>query len=377
MQRKVWLRCVSLTAAALLGVVMGPGPRSTVAAQSPLQVIASRLDNPRGLSFGPDGKLYVVEAGRGGNSALCLPVAEPPPGRTRCYGPTGAVTQVSGIGVQQRVVTGLPSLAIASGDNATGPHDIDFGFGSAWIPIGLEGNPAARAPFTAEGIRLGHLVQVSAATGAWSYVLDLTTAETATSPDAGPVDSNPYALRVLADRGLLVDAGANALFNISLNGAISTLSVFPRRMVAPPGGPGMIPMESVPTVVAVGPDGNYYVGELTGFPFPVGAARVFRVSPAGGAPEVVATGFTNIIDIAISSNGIGYVLEFDADGRFAPVGPRDAGRLTRVAPDGARTVVASAGLINPGGLTIGPDGALYVSNRSSSAATGEVVRIVP
>ena len=71
------------------------------------------------------------------------------------------------------------------------------------------------------------------------------------------------------------------------------------------------------------------------------------------------------------------MLEFDADGRFAPVGPGVAGRLTRVAPDGARTVVASAGLINPGGLAIGPDAALYVSNRSSSARTGEVVRIVP
>ncbi len=139
----------------------------------------------------------------------------------------------------------------------------------------------------------------------------------------------------------------------------------------------MIPMESVPTVVTVGPDGNYYVGELTGFPFPVGAARVFRVPPAGGTPEVVATGFTNIIDIAVSSTGVGYVLELDADGRFAPVGPSLAGRLTRVLPDGTRTVIASTGLITPGGVALGPDGALYVSNRSTSAGTGEVVRIVP
>ncbi len=36
------------------------------------QVIASGRDNPRGLTFGPNGLLYVVEAGRGGPSTtLC------------------------------------------------------------------------------------------------------------------------------------------------------------------------------------------------------------------------------------------------------------------------------------------------------------------
>ena len=42
------------------------------------------------------------------------------------------------MGVHQRVVTGLPSLAPANGDQATGPHDLDFGLGGG-IAIGSDG----------------------------------------------------------------------------------------------------------------------------------------------------------------------------------------------------------------------------------------------
>ena len=38
------------------------------------------------------------------------------------------------------------------------------------------------------------------------------------------------------------------------------------------------------------------------------------------------------------------------------------GRLTKVAEDGTRTVIAEEGLIAPGGVAIGEDGAAYVSN---------------
>ena len=53
----------------------------------------------------------------------------------------------------------------------------------------------------------------------------------------------------------------------------------------------------MPTSVVKGPDGAYYVGQLTGFPFPPGGANVWRVKP-GHDPEVFKGGFTNIIDIA-------------------------------------------------------------------------------
>ena len=296
-------------------------------AQSSRLVVASGLDNPRGLAFGPDGFLYVVEAGRGGDSTLCLP----PTGAMapqRCFGPSGAITRVVGLGDHQRVVTGLPSAAGPTGREATGPHDIAFGFGAAWITTGLGGDPAVRANFEANGIRFGRLTRINL-TGQRADVLDLSSFEAANNPDAGFVDSNPYGLLLRDSGGVFTDAGGNALINITPTGDMSTLAVFPSRMVPSPFAPGSVPMQAVPTSVVEGPDGSLFVGELTGFPFPVGGARVYRVPANGGTPIVVAEGFTNIIDIALDSTGTGYVLEHDADGLL---GPGTAGRLVRVSP---------------------------------------------
>ncbi len=52
-----------------------------------------------------------------------------------------------------------------------------------------------------------------------------------------------------------------------------------------------------------------------------------------------------------------------------------AGKVTHVTTDGTRTVLASDGLITPTGLTVGPDGAVYVSNFGVSGSMGQVVRI--
>jgi hypothetical protein len=362
------LRLASATiAACVLAQMTTAGPL----AQSAFLVVARGLDNPRGLAFGPNNFLYVAEAGRGGASALCIP-APNAPGASVCYGPTGAITEVSGLLVQRRVVTGLPSLAGPSGNEAAGPHDIEFGFQSAWITIGLGGNPALRAPFVAAGVHLGSLVQVPF-TADWKYSVDISALEQITNPDRGAVDSNPFGLRVLSNRGVVADAGANALVQIDVSGATSTLAVFPSRMVPSPLG-GTTAMQSVPTSVVEAPDGSLFVGELTGFPFLQGSARVYRVPARGGRPEVVAEGFTTIIDIALSSAGIGYVLEHDADGLFPPTGPGNTGRIIRIDPGGARSVVATD-LVRPGGMTIGPDRALYVTTHSASAGQGEVVRI--
>ena len=364
MFRRLWVStavCVSLGVSA--------GVSTPLQAQATMQVIASGLDNPRKLAFGPDGALYVAEAGRGGPSALCS--IDPGTGANRCYGPSGAITRITGIGVHSRIVSDLPSIAPASGNDATGPNDIDFGFNTAWVLIGYAGNPLQRTAFEAANIRLGSLVRVDGI-NQWAHVLDVSDHEL-TNPDGGALDSNPFAMSVVSNRIVVADAGANALVNIGMFGQTFTLAAFPSRAVGP------ATIQSVPTTVIQGPDGSLFVGELTGAPFPVGGARVYRVPAGGGTPVVVASGFTTIIDIGIDiARGFAYVLEHDADGIIPPLGPGVNGRLIQInLTNGTQRVIAQEGLVKPGGLAIGPEGALYVTTRTNQAGVGGVVRIVP
>jgi hypothetical protein len=341
--------------------------------------VASGLDNPRGLAFGPEGALYVTEAGRGTTDpnpdpATCFDGPEGPV----CYGATGAVTRILN-GQQERIASGLPSLANPAehGDFAIGPQDIAFrGRGNAQVVVGLGANPAVRdADSRLAG--LGQLVQLPAS-GAWRNVADMAAYEADANPDGGEEDSNPYGVLNMAGARLVVDAGANALLRVRANGNISTLAVFPDRLVDAPPFLGLppgtqIPMQSVPTSVVMGPDGAYYVGELTGFPFPLDGARIYRVVP-GQAPQIYAEGFTNVIDIAFGQDGSLYVLEFATNSLLSG---DPTGALIRINPDGTRDIVASAGLVFPAGVAVGPDGGLYVSNYGAFAGAGQVVRIEP
>ncbi|MCM8748427.1 ScyD/ScyE family protein [Thermomicrobiaceae bacterium CFH 74404] len=340
------------------------------------EAVAEELDNPRGLTFGPDGALYVAEAGRGGEG----PCVAGPEGNEVCYGPSGALTRIAD-GLQERVATGLPSLAQADGGSALGPHDIAVrSDGSLVAVIGLGANPAVRNQLGEAGANFGLLVSIDEE-GGWTAIADLAAYEAANDPDGAGPDSNPYAVLVEPDRYIVVDAGANALLAVTADGSISTLAVFPPQEVdappfldVPPG--TKIPAQSVPTTVVKGPDGAYYVGELTGFPFPPGMARIWRVVP-GEEPEVWTTGFTNIIDLAFGPDGSLYVLEIAANGLLAAEQGDIFGALIRIAPNGERTTLVNQGLVFPSGLAIGPDGRIYVSANGTSAAEGQVVRIEP
>ena len=127
--------------------------------------------------------------------------------------------------------------------------------------------------------------------------------------------------------------------------------------------------DAVPTGVVRGPDGAYYVSELTGTPFSAGAARIYRVMP-GQAPEVYLTGFKTAIDLDFGPDGSLYVLQL-ATGPVFFSGP---GEIVRVAPDGSRSVVVN-GLSMPTSILVGPDGALYVTNKGTAIGAGEVLRV--
>ena len=138
---------LAVAAAAMLALAIA----SAGAAQTAPQVVASGLDNPRHLTFSPDGELYVVEAGRGGS--ITCGVEHPALGSS-CFGFTGAVTLVRDNGADSRVVTGLPS--IAGETEALGPSDIAFTGSQKYVlSIGLGGNDALKAAYGPQAGLLG------------------------------------------------------------------------------------------------------------------------------------------------------------------------------------------------------------------------------
>jgi len=342
----------ALVAALALALSIAAGTASAAT----LTPVMRGLDNPRGLAFGPDGGLYVAEAGRGGDGP-CLVMR----GETNCYGPTGALSRLLH-GQQERIATGLPSLAVPGGMGATGPHDVSLQGRRAFVTVGLGDNPAVRAAFGEAGEDLASIVRVRP-NGNWRSVADVGAYESSANPDRGAIDSNPYGILAGPGGRIVTDAGGNSLLLVGADGEISTLAVFPARASGRS-------TDSVPTSVVRGPDGALYVSELTGVPFTAGAANVYRVVPGRG-PEVFADSFKTIIDIAFGPDGSLYVLDI-ASGIF---GLNPPGRLLRVAPDGTRTIVADEGLLFPSSVAVSDDGAVYVSNRGIFPGGGEVVRI--
>ena len=51
------------------------------------------------------------------------------------------------------------------------------------------------------------------------------------------------------------------------------------------------------------------------------------------------------------------------------------GSVIKIATDGTRTTLSGNGLESPTGLTIGADGAIYVTNRGDRPGLGQVIKI--
>lgn len=369
----------------------------TKAAAVSLSVVADGLDNVRGLNFSPDGSLYVTESGVGGDGR-CIP-GPSLEGLSSCAGTSGAVTRIKD-GNQERIITGLPSIALRpTGATGEGPQDIQFdAYGNAYLLIGYGGNPEKR-DFPENSPSWGQLYQVDLKTGSLTSIADLAKYELANNVDgeatldvSGEIASNPYALAINGNTAFVVDAAANDVLSVGLNGTyLQPVTVLPKQTVkdpvfpapepgqvlppdAPPAGeqPTEVEIQSVPTGATFGPDGALYVSEYTGFPFPVGKARIFRVQP-NGETTVYADGFTQLSDLEFDAEGNLYALQYANQPEWT--GDKD-GSLIQIAPDGTRTTLVSGdGLEAPTALTVGPDGAIYVSNKGDRAGVGQVLRI--
>lgn len=346
-----------------------------------LQVVAAQLRNPRGMTVAADGTIYVAEAGRAGRR--CITIGEGEESFEMCKGNTSAITRVRN-GRQTRVITGLPSLGGRDGVGAVGAQDVAVTRrGNLVVLMGGEGGLRERrqmiGAFGANARLFGTMLS-GPASGDLKITRDLTRFETLNNPDGSPVEqfgihSNPYGLLLDGRSRVVADSGANAIlrFRPGRKGEVLATMRGP-RMTNPFDGSTMR-AEWVPTSVVEGPDGAYYVGELTGFPFEKGKARVWRLVP-GRQPELHARGFSNIVDMAFDNAGNLLVLEIAKEGLLAAeMGGDPSGRLVRLNRNGTKTTLASKGLITPTSVAVAPNGSIYIANDGLNPGDGKIVKL--
>lgn len=301
------------------------------------EVLAEGLRNPRNFSFDADGNIYVAEAGLGGSEMTAN--GDP-------FGATSQITMIDTDGNSSAVVHGLISYREG---NPLGASDVVVTDESIWVLLGETSD--FTIPFTHA------LIELDRETGRIQTWVDLLELELNDDPDGNPnQQSNPIDMEVLEDGTVLIaNAGCNCLMAWSADAGLSVAAVWSFDEDNP-----------VPTSVDVGPDGDVYVGFLTGFPFPEGGARIERWSDG----ELVQTyeGLTAVTGLLVTADGTIYASELGVfDQGWGP------GRVVMVSDDGITPVMEE--LTQPFGLAQAPDGTIAVAVGATGAGDGMILTV--
>ena len=345
-----------------LGCVAGLASALAIAAPPAVTVFASGFSNPRGIKFGPDGHLYVAEAGAGGSNSTIGQCDQVPDAGPYTGSPTGSrVARVDAFGNVTTVADGFPSsqTSPALGNLVSGVADIAF-IGKTLYALETGAGCSHGVANTVNGVyRINR-------DGTHTLIADLSDfykKHPVAHPNPGDFepDGTPYSMIASRGRLYVVEPNHGELDEVSTDGRI-------RRIADITASQGHI----VPTVAAMD-DGNFYVGNLNPFPIVEGSSKILRITRAGHV-SVALTGFTTVLGVAFDDRGRLYVLENTTGNPFpTPF----TGQVVRISEGGHREVIAS-GLFLPTALTFGPDGNLYISNVGFGPppiGMGEIVKV--
>jgi hypothetical protein len=314
-------------------------------AADPFTVVLDGLRSPRGLAFGPRGRLYVPQSGSGGNTGKITEIRNP-----WAANPSA-----------RDVVTGL----LSSGGNGEF-EAVDgisvVGNGDIYSLMGAS-NEATGFPSL-----LGHLLKVSQGgqirdvANVGDFDFDWANAHFDLAPRDFP-DANPYAVLALPDHIYLTDAGANTLNLVRANGSDAIIAFFPNNIIA----------DATPTCIAKGPDGALYVGTLALVDslVPGPSAIVYRVDPSAADPSNLSTVLNIATPWAFAPDGTFYASELITSPQFSN---GDVVKIPFATPD-VHTSLTGGALLFPAGVAVGADGTVFVSNGGAEVPVGQVVRL--
>jgi sugar lactone lactonase YvrE len=337
-----------------------------VSAQGGGETVAGGFNAPQGVLVAPDGSIWVIDSGLGGDTEITFVDPNTGEAATGAYGESARVVRIDPDGTQTVVAT-LPSLLV--GEEAMGGARLAlmdgtlYATSAGWIDVG---SPPP-SPAVAAVVRVEEGVVTPVASG-WEL-------EESQNPDGFILESHPYDITLGPDGMLWVaDAGANDLWKVDpVSGETQLVATFVEGVPGPLPNPNRgdaMEADPVPTGIAFDASGDAYVSFLPGFPFLPGSAKVVRVTSDGQVSDY-ATGLTMVTDLQTGPDGELYAVQI---GQFTEQGPvPNSGAIIRVKQGEASEVVAD-GLSFPTSIDFNDAGDAYVTiNGVGAPGSGEVV----
>jgi hypothetical protein len=331
-----------------------------------VSVFATGFNNPRGLTFGPDGGLYVAEGGLGGSNStvgLCTQAsgaAAPYTGSTNDPVLGGRISRVSRTGAVTTVANALPSSQTAPGAGSvvSGVSSVAF-IGHRLYALLAGAGCSHGVPIVPNGvIRVG-------AGGTWTLVANLSAFQAAhpvAEPDEEDFEPDGTWYSMIAIGGALypMDSNHGELDRVTPFGNVSRVidisasvgHVVPTALVAR-------------RAISIANLGLFEPSDRAG------DESVWRLTRRGTL-RLRATGLEKVLGLAFRGDRL-YALETSTTAGGPTPG---TGAIVRVRRHGPPETVVS-GLTLPTGMTVGRDGAFYVSEQGFGfpAGAGRILRI--